>query len=64
MSEQLIEISSLKIRITKCSFESFWYNTEVGKTFNVSDISSRDYYTIDNGSTKGILRIDTEIITS
>ncbi len=64
MSEQLIEVSSLKIRITKCSFVSFWYNTEVGKIFNVSDISSRDYYTVENGSTKGILRIDAEIITS
>lgn len=62
MKNELYCCSELKIKITKCSCDSFWYNSKIGKSFSVSNITGRDYYTIENGSSKGILRVDAEIL--
>ena len=57
----------LRIRINKCSSESYWYRSFVGDIFSVIDSDERIYY-IDPpgtwGSTReyGVLKDDAEIV--
>ena len=57
-----LSILPAKIKIIKCSFDSYWYNGKIGEEFYIEDHSNRDYYVNINGNLRAILKIDSEFI--
>lgn len=51
-----------KVKIIQCSSEKYWYSDKIGKEYTVVETSVRDYYVSDNGTVKGILILDLEVI--
>jgi hypothetical protein len=50
------------IKITSCSFDTFWYNDRIGDIFEIVGYSLRDYYVMDGDRVKGILIKDVVLI--
>lgn len=57
-----LSVSSAKIKVIKCSFETYWYNDKIGQEYYIEDYSHRDYYVRINGHLRGILRKDAEFL--
>ena len=57
-----IQISDNNIKITGCSYDTFWYNNQIGKVFEIIDYSLRDYYVMHGDKVKGILIKDAVLI--
>lgn len=53
-----LSVSLSKIKIVKCSFDTYWYKNSIGKEFYIEDHSHRDYYVKIDGYLRGILKID------
>jgi hypothetical protein len=61
--EKIVEIAVIKVKITKCSHEKYWYSDKVGQVFSVVDTSVRDYYVIgERGISVCILKVDAEVV--
>jgi hypothetical protein len=52
-----------KIKIVKCSYDTFWYKDLVGQTLTFEDYSPRDYYVrTRDGILRSILVNDVEFV--
>ena len=49
----------MKVRITKCGKEGYWYSSRIGECFEVGEYSSLDYETLEGGL---IAKIDCALI--
>lgn len=59
--EQL-EVADMRILVTGCSSEQYWYRDSVGEIFKAESFSHRDFYVRINGYLRGILRKDAEFL--
>ena len=58
-----MQVFDKRIKIIKCSHDTFWYKDLVGQTLSFEDYSPRDYYVrTDDGKIRGVLSIDVELV--
>ena len=58
-----MQVFDKKIKIIKCSYDTFWYKDLVGQTLTFEDYSPRDYYVrMDDGKIRGVLSIDVKLV--
>ncbi len=57
-----LSVSLSKIKIVKCSFDTYWYKNSIGEEFYIEDYSHRDYYVKIDGYLRGILKTDAEFL--
>lgn len=51
-----------KIKIIKCSFDTYWYSDKIGEEYYIEDHSSRDYYVKIDGNLRRIIKNDAEFL--
>ena len=58
-----MQVFDKKIKIIKCSYDTFWYKDLVGQTLSFENYSLRDYYVRSaDGTLRGVLSIDVELV--